>query len=44
MISETLIDSYFNLWWICFNMLREYNEMEEDIKNPEDFVEYPIWK
>ena len=46
MISKDLIDSYVNHdEFVSGNdVLREYNETKEEIKNPEIAVEYTIWK
>ena len=43
-ISKALIDSYINhdKFVLVNNMLREYNEMKEEIKNPQNAVEYTI--
>ena len=42
LISKALIDSYINYdqFDSVKNVLREYNEMKEEIKNPENDVEY----
>ena len=42
--SKTLIDSYISHdEFVSVNdVLREYNEMKKEIKNPETFVEYII--
>ena len=44
LISKALINSYFNYdkFVLVNNVLREYNEMNEKIKNPKDTVEYTI--
>ena len=44
LISKTLIDSYIShdRFVSVNNVLREYNEMKEEIKNPETSVEYII--
>ena len=44
LISKTLIDSYISHdEFVSVNdVLREYNEMKKEIKNPETFVEYII--
>ena len=44
LISKTLIDSYISHdEFVSINdVLREYNEMKKEIKNPETFVEYII--
>ena len=43
MISKALIDSYNNHEeFVSVNMLREDNELKEEIKNPETSVEYII--
>ena len=44
LISKTLIDSYFNHVEFVSgkNVLREYSEMQEESKNPENAVEYTI--
>ena len=44
LISKTLIDSYISHdEFVSVNdVLREYNEMKTEIKNPETFVEYII--
>ena len=39
MTSKALIDSYVNHDEFI-NVLREYSEMKEEIKNPENAVEY----
>ena len=47
LISKALLDSYFNHdeFVSINNVLREYNEMKEEIKNPENATEYAIkWK
>ena len=47
LISKALLDSYFNHdeFVSINNVLREYNEMKEEIKNPENAVEYAMkWK
>ena len=43
-ISKTLIDSYISHdeFVLVNNVLREYNEIEKDIKNPETSVEHTI--
>ena len=41
LISKALIDSYIN-HDDSFHVLSEYNEMNEEIKNPENAVEYTI--
>ena len=39
LISKSLIDSYTSHdEFVTVNVLREYNEMKEEIKNPETFV------
>ena len=45
-ISKTLIDSYANHheFVTVNNMLREYNKMKEEIKNPENALEYTIYQ
>ena len=42
LISKALIDSYINLgkFVLVNNMLTKYNEVKEEIKNPENAVEY----
>ena len=42
MISKALTESYINHdeFVTVNNMLTEYNEIKEDIKNPENAVEY----
>ena len=44
LISKTLIDSYISHdEFVSVNdVLREYNEIKKEIKNPETFVEYII--
>ena len=44
LISKALIDSYISHdeFVSINNVLREYNEMKEEIKNPETSVEYII--
>ena len=44
LISKALIDSYINHDELILvnNVLRQYNEMKEEIKNPENVVEYTI--
>ena len=44
LISKALIDSYINCeeFALVNNVLREYYEMKEEIKNPENAVEYTI--
>ena len=44
LISKALIDSYINHDELILvnNVLRQYNEMKEEIKNPENAVEYTI--
>ena len=44
LISKTLIDSYISHdeFASVNDVLREYNEMKKEIKNPETFVEYII--
>ena len=44
MISKALTESYINHdeFFTVNNMLTEYNEIKEDIKNPENAVEYAI--
>ena len=44
LISKTLIDSYISHdEFVSVNdVLREYNEMKKEIKNPETLVEYII--
>ena len=44
LISKTLIDSYISHdEFVSVNdVLREYNEMKKEIKNPETFFEYII--
>ena len=47
LISKALLDSYLNHdeFVSINNVLREYNEMKEEIKNPENATEYAIkWK
>ena len=46
MISKALLDSYVNHdEFVSMNdVLREYNETKEEMKNPEIAVEYSIWK
>ena len=42
LISEALIDAYINHDELVSvnNVLREYNEMKEEIKNPKNAAEY----
>ena len=44
LISKSLIDSYISHeeFFSIFNILREYNEMKNEIKNPKTSVEYII--
>ena len=44
LISKALIDLYINHneFVLVNNVLREYNEMKKDIKNPETSVEYSM--
>ena len=44
LISQALIDSYIShdVFVLVNNMLREYNEMKEEIKNLQNAVEYTI--
>ena len=43
LIFKALIDSYINHdEFVLVNMLREYDEMKEEIKNPKDAVEHNI--
>ena len=44
LISKTLIDSYISHdEFVSVNdVLREYNEIKKEIKNPETFIEYII--
>ena len=44
LISKVLIDLYINYdeFFSVNNVLREYNEMKEEIKNPENAREYTI--
>ena len=44
LISKTLIDLYIShdKFALINNVLREYNEMEVEIKNPKTSVEYTI--
>ena len=46
LISKALIDSYISHYEFVSvnNVLRKYNEMKEEIKNPEISVEYIIQK
>ena len=47
LISKALLGSYFNHdeFVSINNVLREYNEIKEEIKNPENAVEYAMkWK
>ena len=49
LISKGLIDSYVKHeeFVLLQNVLREYNEMKEEFKNPENAVDYAIqeeWK
>ena len=46
LISKTLSDKYINYdeFGLVNNMLREYNEIKEEIKNPENAGEYTILK
>ena len=44
LISKALINSYINHdeLFLVNNVLRQCNEMKEEIKNPENAVEYTI--
>ena len=44
LISKALIDSYINHdeFISVNNALKEYNEMKEEIKNPENVLKYAI--
>ena len=44
LISRTFIDSYINYeeFVAVNNALREYNEMEKEIKDPETSAEYAV--
>ena len=44
LISKALINSYINhdKLFLVNNVLRQCNEMKEEIKNPENAVEYTI--
>ena len=44
LISKALIDLYINYEKFASvnNLLREYNEMKEEIENPENAVEYAV--
>ena len=44
LISKALINSYINRdkFVLVYNMLREYNEMKEEIKNVENTIEYTM--
>ena len=44
LISKVLIDSYLSHdeFVSVNNVLREYNEMKKEMKNPENSVEYTI--
>ena len=44
LISKVLIKSYIShdVFVSVHNVLREYNERKEEIKNPENSVEYTI--
>ena len=44
LISKVTIDSYINHGEVLSvnNLLREYNEMKEEIKNPKNALEYTI--
>ena len=44
LISKALIDAYINhgKFVLVNNVLREYNEMKEEIKNPENALQYTI--
>ena len=46
LISKALIDAYINhdKFVLVNNVLREYNKMKEEIKNPENTVQYTIYK
>ena len=46
LISKALIDSYISHdeFVLLNNVLREYYEMKEEIKNPETSVEYTLYK
>ena len=45
LISKALIDLHIDHeeFVSVSNVLKEYNKMKEDIKNPETSVEYTIW-
>ena len=44
LISKALINSYINRdkFVLVYNLLREYNEMKEEIKNVENTIEYTM--
>ena len=43
LISKALIDSYINHdEFVSVNVSRKYNKIKEEIKNPENAVEYAI--
>ena len=44
LISKALIDAYIKhgKFVLVNNVLREYNEMKEEIKNPENALQYTI--
>ena len=46
LISKALIDQYIGHdKFVSINsVLKEYNEMKEEIKNPQNILEYIIWK
>ena len=42
LISKVLIDTYISRICLVNNVLKEYNEIKEEIKNPKTSVEYTI--
>ena len=46
LISKSLIDSYISHdeFVSVKNVVREFNDMKKEIKNPETYMEYTKWK
>ena len=44
LISKVLIDTYTSRICLVNNVLKEYNEIKEEIQNPKTSVEYTIYK
>ena len=42
LMSKVLIDTYISRICLVNNVLKEYNEIKEEIKNPKTSVEYTI--